>query len=198
MSESSSSMMRKRAFLSCVQLYGPCRREPMSLLSPDHRSSYTSGPSVACLVMGRVLTCNKALLLFIRPSGCPPQRFCTCEPQWLMYVFFFSPHWRSFFSLSPLSASFWLTVEGPNQREGIYGSFTFTPAHMRPPWCLWHMHSFYSLPAAIRSSVRHLFTVTIFFPDQHWWMCYSVFQSHTDRLTWPSGIIRNHTAKMKL
>lgn len=69
--------------------------------------------------MGRDLTCNKALLLCITPSGCPPQHFCTCEPQWLMYVLFSSPHWRSFFSLSPLLAFFWWTPEGPNQREGI-------------------------------------------------------------------------------
>lgn len=102
----------------CVEEEG--RREAeLTLLSPDYRSSYTSGKAFACLVMGRDLTCNKALLLCITPSGCPPQRFCTCEPQWLMYVLFSSPHWRSFFSLFPLLAFIWWTPEGPNQREGI-------------------------------------------------------------------------------
>lgn len=126
----------------------------MNLLSPNHRTSSTPGLSIACLVMGRDLTCNKALLLSIRLSGCPPQRFCTCEPQWIMYVFLSSPYWHSFFRLSCLSASFWWTAEGPDQRKGLYRSFAFSLSHMRPSWSIHspavlnaRSHSFLCLPS---------------------------------------------------
>lgn len=132
MFESSSSMKTKRAFLSCSQCSGPRRTEPTSLPCPDHRSSCTSGPSVACVVMGRVLTCNKALLLFIRPFGKPSPALLHLQAPvanvWLL-LFFSSPHWRSFFSLSPLSASFWWAAEELMQREGIciHSSLPYIP-----------------------------------------------------------------------
>lgn len=74
---------------------------------------------------------------------------------------FLNSHWRSFFSFYPLLAPFWLTTEGQNQCQGFYRGCTSASLLLLLTcglsWCLWHMHSFSSLPARTQPCIP-LFT----------------------------------------